>query len=134
MQRVDAQRLQKAMLATIQETKQFDMIKCSKHTNSEQNIRPFGLNTQTTRKCCCCSMNHRPWHCPAYSRTCLKANHFQQVCRNPSRDKKQDRLKGNLKPIHDGCQSDDTSWEGSDKEIDRAIDMVTIRSFRFDCV
>ena len=28
-------------LATIQETKKFDMIKISKHTNSKQKMRPF---------------------------------------------------------------------------------------------
>ena len=53
---------------------------------------------------------------------------FQQVCRS-SRKAEQVRQEGKQKPIHEACKSDEELWMGLDKEIDIAIDMVSIKSF-----
>ena len=111
---VEAQLSQKAMLATIKETKYFDIINSSKQINST---------------------NHELRQCPAYGRMCSscgKANHFQQACRGSAREAKQGQQNGKPKPIHEAHQRDDACCRGSNEVIDRDIDMVTIKSFNFN--
>ena len=38
------------------------------------------------------------------------------------------------KPISEAYQSDDESWKGSDENVDKATDMETVRSFKFNSI
>ena len=50
-----------------------------------------------------------------------------------TKDEKQDRKKGRLRTVQEFCQSKDELWDGSDNEIYRTINMVTIQSFNNIC-
>ena len=129
-------KVQKAMLATIQNSREFDMIKNSKYTLSQQSMSLFRQeDIQTMRICHTFNTSHKPRQCPAYGKTsssCGKAHYFQQICRSVSRCAKQVRQKRKPKLIHEACQSDEELCKGSDEKMDRATDTVTIKSFNFN--
>ena len=90
MQRGEAQRSQKAMLATIQETKEFYMVKCMKNTN-RKTIKQ--KTTQAMRKYHHSSSHDRSRQCLTHGKTCTtcgKLNNLKQVCVAAARDAKQD--------------------------------------------
>ena len=51
------------------------------------------------------------------------------------KDAEQHRQKDfKMRPVHESCQNNDVSWKVSDSEISRAIDIVAIKFFGFNCI
>ena len=82
-------------------------------------------------------------HCTGHDNVWPMAEHVQTVensttssrlCRSADRDVTQDSQKDKKRAVNEAYQSSDESWKGSDEEINKAIDRVTVKSFNFNSI
>ena len=82
--RVQAQRMQAAVLNDLTEIKAFDKIKKGTESKSTQG-REMQVATHQRQPCRYCRQSHAPRQCPAYRKMCAacgKTGHFRKVCRS----------------------------------------------------
>ena len=82
--RVEAQRVQAAVLNDLTEIKAFDKIKKGTESKSTWG-REVQVATHQRQPCRYCGQSHAPRQCPVYGKMCAacgKTGHFRKVCRS----------------------------------------------------
>ena len=82
-----AQELHKAMLATIQENNEFDMMQCTTNNNCEQGVRLYKQKNHEDYEI----MSQKPRQCPAYSNVypCYRSQPLSTSLQNPGQSQEQ---------------------------------------------